>query len=284
MDPDGTEGGADLTGGEPVVQQDTAPVGNQQAPTGENPAWAELLGVLPSSLHQTVKPYLEKWDRGVNDRFTRVQSQYDPYKDFLTVDPQQIQASLQLAQLVATDPRSFYDKMTDYYGAEWGLGQGQGDDDADDYSLDDGEDEDYDPVADNPLFQKLQEQQDTIANFLASDLQRKEQEQYQQEVEKAGSEIDNAFKSVATKFQMAEVPTQAQQMILSLCMTNEGITIEQAAEQVMPLFAGQNRPAPRIMSPGGGVPANNVDPAKMSGTETRSAVAAILAQAHANQT
>lgn len=280
MEIDGTEGGAGLGNPEPVAQE-TAPVGNEQAPTGENPAWGELLGVLPSSLHNTVKPYLEKWDRGVHDRFTKVQSQYDPYKDFLTVDPQQIQASLQLAQLVATDPRSFYDKMTDYYGAEWGLDQGQSDNDADDYSLDDEDGED-DPIASNPLVRQLQEQQDTIANFLASDLQRKEQEQYQQEVQNASAEIDKSFAAVAQKFGMEAVPDQASQMIISLCMANEGMTIEQASEQVMPLFAAQNRPSPRIMSPGGGVPANNVDPAKMNGTDTRSAVAAILAQAHNN--
>ena len=268
---------ADVSNTGPVTQ-DTAPVGSND--TGGNPAWGEVLGALPSSLHNVVRPHLEKWDKGVQERFTQVQSQYAPYKDFVGIDPQQIQASLQLANLIATDPRAFYDRMTSHYGSEWGLaGQGQGDDSADDYSLDDGDDElGQQDLANNPYLRKLEEQQNTMAAFLAAQVDKEQQAQYEAEVANQHKQIDQQFAAVAQANGMEELPPQAMKMIISLCTANEGVTIEQAAEEVMPLFtAAQKQPGPRIMSPGGGVPANNLDTAKMDSRQTKDLVASILA-------
>lgn len=278
MDTDATNGAvADAAADTGSVNQDTAPVGSGTQNDG-NPAWNELLGVLPSSLHQTVRPYLEKWDRGVQDRFTQVQSQYAPFKEFQGVDPEQIRASMQLAQLIATDPRSFYDRMTNHYGQEWGLAdQGQGADDADDYDFDDEDDEGID-LENNPYIRQLQEQQDTIANFLASQVQREQAEAEARAVDEAGEQIQGEFAAVAQAHNLSELPVQAEKMIISLCMANEGLTIEQAAQEVMPLFAPKG-PGPRIVSPGGGVPANNLDPTKMDSRQTKDMVATILAQA-----
>lgn len=281
---DGVDGGAGLVSNDSVPQE-TAPVGGQQAPTGENPAWGELLGVLPSSLHQTVKPYLEKWETGVNERFSKVQSQYDPYKPFLEVDPQQIDASLQLAQLIASDPRSFYDKMTAHYGSEWGLaGQGQQEqqNNADDYSLD-GLDEEGNDLSNNPLIQQIREQQDTIANFLAAQVQQQQEAAQAQAVEQAGQQIQTELANVAATYKVDTIPPQAEKMMISLALQNEGMTIEQAAAEVMPLFANQTQaPAARILTPGGGVPANNIDTAKLSPQDTRSMVMQMLAEANRN--
>lgn len=264
---------ADVSNNGPVTQ-DTAPVGSDG---GGNPAWNEILEALPSSLHSQVRPHLEKWDKGVNERFTQVQSQYAPYKDFVGIDPQQIQASLQLANLIATDPRAFYDRMSSHYGEEWGLaGQGQGDDSADDYSLDDGEEEGFNLESD-PRFRQLQEQQNTIAQFLAADLERKQQAEYESEVATQHQKIDEEFAAVAQANGMEELPPQAMKMIISLCTANDGVTIQQAAEEVMPLFAAQKAPAPRIMSPGGGVPANHLDTRNMNAKDTKDLVAQILA-------
>lgn len=279
----GTDSGAGLVNDVAPVTQETTPVGSEHAPTGENPAWGELLGVLPTEFHPQVKPFLDKWDKGVNERFSKVQSQYDPYKDIIGVDPQQIQASLQLAQMIATDPRSFYDRMTDHYGSEWGLAAGQGQQDdaknADDYSLD-GLEVDGQDLSKNPLYQQLKEQQDTIASFLASQVEREQQAQYQAEVAEASKQIDTEFAETAQKFGMEKIPDQATRMIISLCAANEGMTITQAAEEVMPLFTAQSKPSPRIIAPGGGVPANNLDPAKLGPQDTRSLVATMLAQAN----
>lgn len=269
------------------VDSGTAPVdnGGGQQPTGENPAWAELLGVLPSSLHPQVKPFLDKWDKGVSERFTKVQSEYEPYKPFVGRDPAEIQASLQLAQLIASDPRSFYDNMGQYYASEWGLNQdqGQGADDADDYSLDglDEQDNGFD-LENNPLIQQIKQQQDTIANFLANDLQQKQQAEEARAVEEAGTQIQSEVAGIATKYQMDKLPVEAERMILSLALQNN-LTLEQAGDQVMPLFAQQGRtPLPRVIAPGGGVPSTNLDTAKLKPAETKSLVMRMLEEAQRN--
>lgn len=249
-----------------------------------NPAWGELLGVLPSSLHSQVTPYLEKWDKGVQDRFTKVQSEYEPYKPFVGTDPEQIQASMALAKMIAEDPRSFYDRLGQMYGEQWGLNNGQGPvaDDADDYSLDGFDDEDDDQGIDlesNPLIKQLQEQQGVIAQFLANELQQKQAAEEAKAVEEAGNQIQTELSSIAQKYGMESLDPKAERMLLSLALQNEGMTLEKAAEEVMPLFS-QKRPSAVIVGPGGGLPANNIDTAKLDRKDTRAMVAQILAEAN----
>lgn len=276
----GTDAVADQTTTDSVDNGGSA---TQQQPTGENPAWAELLGVLPTSLHQTVKPYLEKWETGVNNRFATVQSQYEPYKGFLGTDPEQINASLQLAQMIASDPRAFYDRMTEHYGAEWGLdtGQGQGADNADEYSLDGiEEDNPYANLEGNPLIKQLQDQQNTIASFLASQVEQEQQAKEQQAVAEASKSIETELAAIASNNGMESLPKEAERMILEIAMARNADSLEGIAAEVMPMFKAaqtQQSTAPRIISPGGGVPSANIDTAKMNSNETKSLVASILA-------
>lgn len=267
------------------VDSSATPVDNTPTGNDGNPAWAELLGALPSSLHSQVKPYLEKWDKTAQDRITRVQSEYAPYKDFLGTPPDQIQASIQLAQMIATDPRGFYDRMGQYYGEEWGLGQGLEDtDDADDYSLEDEEDGPDLDLANNPLVQQLQEQQGIIANFLASQMQEQQQAAEAKAVAEAGNEIATEMGTIAQKYGFADgkLPVSHERMILSLAMQNEGMTLTQAAEEVFAV-AQPKTPMPKIIAPGGGVPAGGIDTRSMNSKDTKSLVATILAQRAAAQ-
>ena len=263
--------------GEPQVTETT----DTSTQSDGNPAWGELLGALPSSLHSQVKPFLERWDKTAQDRITRVQSEYAPYKDFLATPPEQIQASLQLSQMIAQDPRAFYDRMAEYYGEEWGLGQGHDDTDAadDDFDLGEEEDDQGQPdIAQNPLIQQLQEQQGIIAQFLAAQLQQEQQAKEEAAVAAAGNEIATELGNIAQTYGFAEgLPQNIERMVLSLAMNNEGMTLTQAAEQVMAL-AQPKQPMARIIAPGGGVPAGGIDTRNMNSKDTKSLVATILAQ------
>lgn len=261
----------------------TGNISGNDSDSGGHPAWKEILDVLPESLHSVVTPALQKWDSGVNARLETVQSPYKPYQEFVDnkIDPQTIQASLAMAQMIDSDPRSFYDKMTEYYGSEWGFeedDQGQPDD-----ANEDGAGEEYeDSYEDDPRLQQLQEQQDTIAKFLAEQVE----EQERMEAEK---EIDSQLNEVADKYGTSgegqgSVRSTDERVILSLAMQNNQ-SIPEAAEfyytsvkQPVPAAAGAG--APRVVSPGGGVPAQHIDPRKMSSEDTRSLVAEILAKAH----
>lgn len=109
--------------------QDEAPVeatgGNDEsAGGGGNPAWQSFLDVLPTQLHPTVTPVLQQWDKGVQDRFNELHSQYEPYKPYeeiikAGVDPQNIEWALGIMQKIDEDPRSVYDALKKEFGADW---------------------------------------------------------------------------------------------------------------------------------------------------------------------
>lgn len=79
-----------------------------------NPAWDELYEVLPKSLHGMVQPVIEKWQSGVDSEFEKIA----PYRKFADagVNPQVIEASMELAKQVASNPKAVYDELAERYG------------------------------------------------------------------------------------------------------------------------------------------------------------------------
>ena len=79
-----------------------------------NPAWDELYEVLPKSLHGMVQPVIEKWQTGVDSEFEKIA----PYRKFAEagVNPQVIEASMELAKQVASNPKAVYDELAERYG------------------------------------------------------------------------------------------------------------------------------------------------------------------------
>src|SRR5215510_13309568 len=80
---------------------------DQDSGTGAiNPAWNEMLGGIPSEYHSQVIPHLQKWDKGVNDRFQQVHSQYEGYRPFIEnqVSPEDINFSMGLLNAINNDP------------------------------------------------------------------------------------------------------------------------------------------------------------------------------------
>lgn len=73
---------------------------------GGHPAWQEILNVLPESLHGVVRPTLQDWDRGVQDKLASVRSEYEPFKDFIEqeVDAETLRQGLWLIDQLQTDP------------------------------------------------------------------------------------------------------------------------------------------------------------------------------------
>ena len=79
-----------------------------------NPAWDELYEVLPKSLHGMVQPVLEKWQTGIDSEFEKIA----PYRKFAdaNVNPQVIEASMELARQVSSNPKAVYDELAERYG------------------------------------------------------------------------------------------------------------------------------------------------------------------------
>jgi hypothetical protein len=267
-----------------VTDTNVTDAGPSDGSSGDNPAWGELLGALPTQLHSIVKPHLSNWDKQVQQRFQTVQSQYEPYKQFIDqkVDPQQLMNGMQVMQMLASDPRAFYDRMTQHYADEWGLNGDQGPSGDDEWDDELGDEDD----ANNPLAQQLAEaqqqlesmrgNQDTMAQFLAAQVEK----EYQQQADK---EVEQEFKSVSEKY--GELTPAHVDAIVSMALQNN-INIPQAADRVFALIGNQGgqqaqqRPvAPRVVPTNGGSPAAApINPGKLSGADRRALVRSILEQ------
>ena len=79
-----------------------------------NPALAELYDVLPKSLHSLIEPVINKWQSGIDQQFEKI-APYRRYAD-AGVDPQVIEASLELAAEISANPKAVYDELASRYG------------------------------------------------------------------------------------------------------------------------------------------------------------------------
>lgn len=86
----------------------------EESEQGGNPALAELYDILPKSLHGMVQPIVDKWQSGIDQQFERIA----PYRKFADsgMDPALIEASLELASEISTNPRAVYDELATRYG------------------------------------------------------------------------------------------------------------------------------------------------------------------------
>lgn len=253
----------------------------QQSGSGDNPAWKPLLDALPTSLHGTVRPHLMDWDRNVQNLVQKVQSPYQPYKSLIDqgISVEEITQARNLMQMIATQPRQFYDRMTEHYRDEWGLGQ-MGDQGQEEDEWEDGDE-------DNPLAAQLREaheqiasmqsNQETMAQYLAG--------QHQSQLDKEASDrVEQEFGQTREKY--GEISPKQVSIIAAIAIQN-GISVPEAADIY---FDGQPQaqpkpPAVRVMPTTGGVPATPpVNPAKLSGQDRRALITNILAQNANNNT
>jgi hypothetical protein len=79
-----------------------------------NPALNELYDILPKSLHGMIQPVVDKWQAGIDQEFEKIA----PYRKFADsgVNPQIIEASLELASEISSNPRAVYDELAERYG------------------------------------------------------------------------------------------------------------------------------------------------------------------------
>jgi len=271
-----------------------APVGESTAPEtppvepqqqsgdtggGDNPAWKPFLDVLPSSLHDTVKPVLKEWDQGINSRFQEIHQQYEPYKQLETAgaNAETIQQAWQLLQALDTDPRAFYDEMGKYYqfvgtggqeSPEQGVVEPQGE-----LALDFGSPElNQAWQAQAAQLKQQEELLTTIAQVMLGQQQSAEEAQ-------ADLELDQALTTAREKHgdfnEQYVLSLVSNGMELNDAIAHYKTTIEQELAQ-------RQRPsAPQVIggSGNGSLPANAIDVTKLNQKQTRTLVQDILAKA-----
>lgn len=268
----------------PEETTDTPSVTSEQSQgSSDNPAWKPLLDALPTSLHGMARPHLQEWDRNVQQLVQKVQSPYQPYKSLIDegVSMDEITQARNLMRMIASDPRTFYDRMTQHYADEWGLNQG-----SDQGQVEDEWEEDD---SDNPLAAQLREaheqiaamqsNQETMANYLAG--------QHQTQLDaQANAQVEQEFDQAKAKY--GDISPKQVGIIAAIAIQN-GVTVPEAADiyfDGQPQQAAQPKaPAVRVMPTTGGVPAAPpVNPAKLSGQDRRALITNILAQNANNNT
>lgn len=237
--------------------------------TGGNPAWQEFLAPIPQELHPQVTPILEKWDKGVQERFNKVHSQYEPWKPIIDagVDPETASFSINLLNAINDNPREVWEKIGEYYQLTnpQGSNSGQGQNGPDEL-------EDEDPYAGR--FSELERQNQIMAQHL---IKQREAELEAQ----ASADLDRELNDLRTKNKSRGDFNEK----FVLAQMQSGLPAEEAVEayyQFRDQELKKYRQMPLIMGSGGGVPQfGNTDVRKLSDKQTSDLVVQMLAQSKA---
>jgi hypothetical protein len=242
--------------------------GGDGGPQGEggqgNPAWQPFLEAVPQELHQKITPLLQDWDKGVNDRFQKVHSEYEPWKPIIGAagDPQTAQFALNLLDAMYNNPQAIYDALKSKYnfdGSEAnesqqnqgnGNGQGQGGPTQEPWES---------------RYNQLQQQNAQIAEYL---LNQKQAELAAQQDHALEQEL-SAAKAKHGEFDERYV----------LALMQSGASAEQAVQQFHQFreeTAKNYTPKPLIMGGGGSYPGGNFNPAKASDGQVSDLVVQML--------
>jgi hypothetical protein len=216
---------------------------DQEEPEAKgNPAWDELYNVLPKSLHGMVEPVISKWQSGVDSEFEK----FSPYRKFAEsgVNPDVIEASMELARQVAANPKAVYDELAERYG--WAQANAMIQQATE--NLEEAEDYEEDPFGDDPTSAELKAMKAEL-DALKGTLQSREEQEEQVQL---GYEIENSIEALANEhgdFDQEAVVRRA--MLLADDYPNASLEqliyagFEQYSEE-LDRMRGQLKRAPRI--------------------------------------
>lgn len=253
--------------------------------SGYNPAWNDLMNILPEGLHEVTKPHLQKWDKNVQELTQKVHSEYEPYKQYQQfveskVDPAQLMQAHNLYQQMAANPKAIYDQLGEHFGfAGQGQTQAQQSDDAavDLDSYDDAGDTPFN-IENNPRFKQLQSQLESVTGHIQAQEQAKQQAESEAWVDQSMSQL---------KSKHGEALDEQVVLTFANSLMQQGVgpdkVFDMAADQYMNMvnkIAGSQTPragstAPVVLSPGGGSPVA-ANPADFNPADRRAAMVAKL--------
>jgi hypothetical protein len=241
------------------VQDGTGVIESGEVP-GQNPAWSEVLGVLPEQFHEVVTPHFQKWDQEAQKRIEAANqsvTQFEPYKPFAEngISPQDLEQGLQLMYQLNQNPQAVYQALAEAYG--FGA---QSNPEVE-------ETEEESQQFQDPRFEQIQSGLDTVAQIV---LQR-EQEKIEAQ---ANAEIDSELNQLKEKH-----PGISEEFALAL-MVN-GFDVNQVGERWNSMTQNVLQQNPRPFAPsvmgnsggGTGLPSQAIDPRKLNGQQTRDLVA-----------
>lgn len=170
-----------------------------------HPAWDEYLKDIPEQFRPQVTPAFEKWDKD----FQKVQSRFAPYEKFTQHQPEELEAAMQVAQYLRTNPRALYDNLAERFGfnnADEDQGQSEEEDDL--FGFDDNSDKD-DSIENNPRFREVTEQLQAMQQFIQQQAEQQQQAeitaQAQRETEESFAHIEKSINRNLSNAEKSEI-------------------------------------------------------------------------------
>lgn len=252
-------------------------------PPGPNPAWNEVLELLPEQFHGLVTPHFKKWDDSAQGRIEELNSKVSSFEAYApliehNISMEDVTQSLLLNQEINTNPRAIYDALVNAYGFSPQQAAAAVED-AQQQQQQQGQTPGN--PASNPLekqYQDLQQQMNLVSQIIIN-------ERESQAAKAEDARLDNALKTAYAKFPDIQFDDNAEKFILSQMRTESD-----AATAVQHFVDFRNSLAPAPFAPqivgatGGGVPSNSIDPTKLNRQDTRSLVVQMLQAAKGQQT
>lgn len=225
---------------------------------GVNPAWNDVLNVIPKELHQQIIPHFQKWDSGFNSQLQKVQSQYEPYKAYEPfvqnqIPIEEVQQGYGLLRAIYEDPSKVITAIQQAFNLE------------------------QQEIA-NEQQEVTNEQFGNIPEHVAAQLQRQEQmlntmaqimmqQRNQQLAVSEGQKLDKILADLHK-----EHGEFNEEIVLQLAAQRDGdigAALQAYQTAIQQEAARRNAPrAPRLLSPGGSAPSNVIDPRKLNSQDT----------------
>lgn len=252
------------------VQTDPSITPDTNSP-GLNPAWNDVLNLLPETFHNVVTPHFAKWDQAANERITSLNTQFEPYKPFIehNIGYEDLAAGIRFMNLLNENPQMFYEQL----GATLGVENKKTENTTETEPVIDPEN----PVTLPPGYEKLQQGVELMAQRMlaAEEAQRQQQ---------ANAELEADLKRIEQKH--GKFDSAIFLPFLSDAL-GKGKTVDQAAQAYFDSMSTsvQNAQAQRPYAPkllggssgsGAGLPSNNIDVTKLSDGERRALVVKML--------
>lgn len=269
--------GQNIPGVAPQQQQ-------QQQPNQGNPAWKELLDIMPSNLHPQMRPVLDKWEQGVQQQFQKhadEMGRYSPYQQLVdnNVPMDYIEQALSIAQLIDENPQGFMQQLQAIFGdQQQGQQQFEQGQNGNQYDYGDQEgtfDQQQFDLSQDPRFQELQQHQDLLANYIAQQMTQEQEAAEDQELDTMLDQLRQQYGDYDERY--------------VITMAASGMHPEEAVKAYHEMVNNiRQQPRadanlPRIVSPSNGMPSEQVDVANLSDSDRKRLVQNILANAAQNR-
>lgn len=264
--------------GTPVEPQDngnTDPTvevqGNTETP-GPNPAWNDVLSVIPEQFHSAITPHFQKWDQAANARIESVNQQYADYKPFVdhSIGRDQLEQGLRLMQMINDNPQQVYEALAQSLGVQQ---QPSNESNPNDSATGNENQQQYELP---PDYATLKQGVEKMAEMMM-------QQQREREEAVAEANLDRELKSIREKYGDFN---EAHFLPYLSNAVERNLTPMQAAESFFAMRdeiikGSQQAPyAPKILGSnsgnGAGLPSNKIDVSKLSRGETKNLVVEYL--------